>query len=352
MIAVEIVIRKLVSEYEFVIIPGFGALLSHQVPAIYDKDSGIFAPPVKKLAFNEYLKLDDGLLANFISREEKITHLEAVSYVKTYTDILRSSIKSDGKTKIEGIGDFKTNVEGKLIFEPNTDRYFKDDWFGFTQIVAKTFESTIHIPVSKNHINTEEETFEFENKKIEVNWMRWASAAMIAGLMFYLSFFLVSNNKENIKSTLNPFAELFKHESVSDKSPITKNRSASIIVVPKVDNKAITKIVKSDSVTLTSLPVTKNAVLDSVKTDVVSPVIDAKKFYLIAGAFKGTKQAKVLLADLISKGFSEAVIIPTGTGVFKVKVAVAGYADERDAYHASAKLKTVIGADGWVLKTR
>lgn len=346
MIAVEIVIRKLVSEYEFVIIPGFGALLSHQVPAIYDKDSGIFAPPVKKLAFNEYLKLDDGLMANFISREEKITHLEAVSYVKTYTDILRSSIKSEGKTKIEGIGDFKTNIEGKLIFEPNTDRYFKDEWFGFNQVAAKTFDSTIHFSTASNN---NEEIIEFEDKRIEVNWMRWASAAMIAGLMFYLSFFFVSNNKENIKSTLNPFAELFKSESVPDKQVLVKN--PSVTLVPKIEKKLVNEVIKSDSVSALPLPVANNIAVDSVKTDIVVPVTTEKKFYLIAGAFKGTKQAKVLLADLKIKGYNEAIIIPNGKGIFKFKVAAAGYDVEGDAYHASAKLKSAIGADGWVLKS-
>src|SRR4051812_34505370 len=111
MIAVQKVIRKLVSDYEFVIIPGFGALLSHQIPAIYDRDSGVFSPPVKKLAFNEFLKLDDGLLANFISREENISHVEAVAHVKNYADVLRSSLDADGETGIEGIGEFKTNSE-------------------------------------------------------------------------------------------------------------------------------------------------------------------------------------------------------------------------------------------------
>src|SRR5215217_4855731 len=97
MIAVETVIRKLVGEYEFVIIPGFGALLSHQIPAAYDDMSQTFSPPAKKLAFNEFLKLDDGLLANYISRHESLSHLEAVDYVKGYTDKLRAGLQENGQ---------------------------------------------------------------------------------------------------------------------------------------------------------------------------------------------------------------------------------------------------------------
>ena len=350
MIAVETVIRKLISEYEFVIIPGFGALLSHQVPAIYDQESGIFAPPVKKLAFNEFLKLDDGLLANFISREEKITHVDAVSYVRKYTDILRSSLKLEGHTIIEGIGEFKMNIEGKLQFEPNTEKYFKDEWFGFKSIIARNFELKTDLEPQVSEIHAKEEHSEIvellQGKKQNINWIPWASAAMIAGLMFYFSFFLVSSNKENFKSTLNPFSDLFESKSSAEHSVVKPDIKQSV-----VNPVEVRKEVLADSISVKAQPLALTVKKDSVISEVILPET-GKDFYLIAGAFNGMKQAKVLLAELQAKGFDKAVIIPSDKYSKKVKVAVDGYVGEKEAYSASANLKTVIGEKGWVFKKR
>ena len=343
MVAVETVIRRLISEYEFVIIPGFGALLSHQIPVSFDKDSGTFAPPVKKLAFNEFLKLDDGLLANFISREEKVSHTEAVTHVRQYTEVLRTSLQTDGQARIDGIGEFNTNTEGKLIFEPNTDNYFKDEWYGFKKVTARTFEkaSAIGAPTINSAENDVEVMELHEVKRPDVNWIRWASAAMLAGLMLYVSLFLVNSNSGN-KSTLNPF-DTFKNESLPEKSVPKPVKKIEKVVKPLVD------VEKRDSIE--PLPLIESKA--EIASAVAIPAVDtARRFYLIAGAFKGVRQAKVLLAELQSKGFDQALIIPSTRSSTKVKVAVGAFKSETDAYSPSGKLKTVIGDKGWVFKRK
>ena len=56
-------IRKLLFEFDCVIIPDFGGLLTNRVGVRYDESSQLFKPAGKRLAFNEILKIDDGLLA-------------------------------------------------------------------------------------------------------------------------------------------------------------------------------------------------------------------------------------------------------------------------------------------------
>ncbi len=353
MIAVETVIRKLIGEYEFVIIPGFGALLSHQVPAVYDGNSGIFAPPVKRLAFNEYLKLDDGLLANYISRHEKVTHADAVEYIKGYTDRLRSGLDANGEASITGIGEFKQNVEGKLVFEPNTGKYFKDEWYGFEKVKAAEVQAR---PVAalnpSQYINDEVEVVELETEARPRRWTGWAAAAVIAGLLCGLSFFLVNTENEYIKSTLNPFAEMFSRKEAVETTVVHNQEPKTPAPAPE----AIAA--KVDSMPVDSAPVSvpETVVATPVATPAAAGVkvaeITSAKFYVIAGAFKGTKQAKVLLAQLTEKGFANALIIPSDARSKKVKVAVDGFDNETDAYRASAKLKAVIGEAGWVYKKK
>jgi len=358
MIAVETVIRKLVSEYEFVIIPGFGALLSHQAQAFYNAETGIFSPPSKRLAFNEFLKLDDGLLANYISRHEQITHSAAVAYVRDYTEKLRVALQTTDHAVIEGIGEFSMNVEGKLVFEPNTDKYFKDEWYGFKSTTAKLAERKVPViamPVVEVHDEHIEVLEEEEVKVFKTNWLGWASAAMIAGLMCYFSLFIVSSNGEN-KSTLNPFTSLFEKVSYasSSESKVTK-------VAPAVKHKTVYVVKKAaETIVLPSVdsiaevaPVIKPVA--EAKPEKATPVVAAtsqKQYYLIAGAFKGSKQANILLEEMKKEGYAEAVVIEADKYSRKFKVAVEGFENESDAYRANAKLKKVIGGEGWVYKKR
>ncbi|TLV02971.1 HU domain-containing protein [Dyadobacter luticola] len=353
MIAVETVIRKLIGEYEFVIIPGFGALLSHQVPASFDTSSGFFMPPAKKLAFNEYLKLDDGLLANYISREEKWPHIEAVEYVRSYTEKLRAALESSGKASIAGIGEFHKNVEGKLVFEPNTGKYFKDEWFGFEKVQVKALNREL---VSANSSagsfvnDSDVEVIELGEEKVKPRrWLGWAAAAVITGLLCGISFFLVNSSNSEIRSTLNPFTELFASK------PATEVESTPVeeVVEVKEEAPAPAKIASVDSAAK-ALPAAAAPVDSSVAP--ATPVITSKsadsRFYVIAGAFKGPKQANVLLTELKGKGFENAAILPATRYSKKVKVSIGGYDNETDAYRSSAKLKQVIGEEGWVFKNK
>ena len=344
MIPVESVIQKLVNEFEFVVIPGFGALLSRQVPAFYDKNSGVFAPPSKRLAFNEYVKLDDGLLANYISRHEKVSHTDALTYINGYTGALRENLDKSGVARIEGIGSFVSNDEGKLVFEPGSENYFKDDWYGFHKIGVKPFEPHTFAKPTLTTEDTEVVYLDSENE-LEVsgkgNWGRWAAAAVVSGLLVYFSFFLVTGNAEN-KSNLNPFSYFHsskKQEVVAVKADAPKVQAAPVVVKEEV--------VKPDSIS--STPAEAKPVEDAVGVEPTKASdISGKKYFLIAGAFKGSRQAGVLLEEMKIKGYPNAILIPADEFSKKVKVAVEGFNKEEDAYAASSQLKSVIGEKGWV----
>jgi cell division protein FtsN len=175
-----------------------------------------------------------------------------------------------------------------------------------------------------------------------------------------LSFFLV-NSRADIKSTLNPFTELFASKSL----PVKANKKVEVANEDKgnLDVTELTTVAVEPEAVKITIPDSANASKnneESVKPEikeaaVVKPVsvmpADAK-FYVIAGAFKGARQAGILLKELQAKGFTETIIIPADKYSKKVKVAVSGFDNENDAYRASAKLKTVIGEAGWVYKKR
>ncbi|MEO6687020.1 MAG: SPOR domain-containing protein, partial [Dyadobacter sp.] len=255
------------------------------------------------------------------------------------------------------IGEFSMNVEGKLVFEPNTERYFKDEWYGFRSTTAKLVEKRVSVlnpPVVHVHDDHVEVLEEEERRSVKVNWIAWTSAAMIAGLMFYFSLFYVSSNGEN-RSTLNPFTSFFD-KMTTGAAPV----EAKKVTVPVkrrivyVVRKPVVEKVDSLSAPIAE-PVVKEKPLE-VKPEVVVSAVPVpasnKQFYLIAGTFKGNRQANVLLEEMKKKGYSDAVVIEADQYSKKVKVAVEGFEREGDAYRASAKLKKIIGEEGWVYKKR
>lgn len=324
MILVETVIRKLIVDYEFVILPGFGALLSHQVPALYNRETGIFSPPSKRLAFNESLRLDDGLLANYISRAESISHLEAVAYIKAYVEGIKIQLQQKGNALIEGIGSFHTNGEGKMVFDPGTGKYFKDEWYGLKPISAKLVANHKQVDVHDTV-----EAIELNSKSLnEQVWGRWIAAACLVVALCIGSVTLVRNNMVNL-SSLNPLELIF-----SKSTPVVVNKSIAIAAKPKEPK-----------------PVVKEPVVEVIpKEEVLAKPVEVSTtgYYVIAGAFKDAKRADMLLGTLKKKGYTDALIMPKERKSAKIKVAVRKFDDEHEAYRASAKLKSVIGESGWV----
>jgi nucleoid DNA-binding protein/cell division septation protein DedD len=353
MIPVETVIRKLIVDYEFVILPGFGALISRQVPVNYDRDSGLFSPPVKRLAFNESLKLDDGLLANYISRHENVTHSEAVTYVKRYADRLWEVLETRGETKIAGIGSFKANSEGKLVFDPTTERHFKDEWYGFRSFSASLV--TQHSNLTSNlKGNVVEELIEVvgdnEATGLNISWWRWASAAMLIGLIAYFGIDFVSNNAGNT-STLNPLSALFEMKPLVEDNVSKKAKGFS--EAANLDASTVEEVSEPSHADPIEVAATELVPPGEFNKDIDAALLsNSGKYCVIAGAFKGNKQANVLLNELKNKGFTDAHLLPADKRSSKIKVAVQRFDVEKEAYLASRKLKDVTGEIGWVYKIK
>jgi nucleoid DNA-binding protein len=331
MILVETVIRKLIVDYEFVILPGFGALLSHQIPALYNQETGIFSPPSKKLAFNESLKLDDGLLANYISREESIAHLEAVAYIKKYVEAIKKDLHQQGNAMIKGIGTFHTNGEGKLVFDPGTGKYFKDEWYGLKPISATLVSHSDPI-VSQEAIDVVEIASKPFN---QLAWGRWIAAACVLVALCLGSITLVQNSPANL-SNLNPITLIFGQSvpAVADRPVVVE---AKPVAAPRIE-------VEEPLAPVASAPIDpKEGTLEEAHV-----LLPSSGYYVIAGTFKDEKRANMLLERLQKKGYASAQILPKEKNSTKLKVAVNKFEGEYEAYRVSAQLKSVIGEPGWV----
>lgn len=140
----EIYISDLLYRYDCVIVPNFGAFLTHRVSAKINETTHSFHPPKKALSFNEQLQTNDGLLANYIAEVEKVPYLVAVEKVAKHVKSIKSYL-IEGKTiELNNIGDLLLNKEGNINFEPSHNINYLTDAFGLSPFKTSQVTREVH----------------------------------------------------------------------------------------------------------------------------------------------------------------------------------------------------------------
>lgn len=101
-----------------VIIPDFGGFILNMEPAIF-LSNGAIKPPKHSIVFNPELNHNDGIIASYITKDEKISYNAACKKIKEFVTAIKTKLK-DGKTIPFGnLGSFTTDTEGNILFTPN-----------------------------------------------------------------------------------------------------------------------------------------------------------------------------------------------------------------------------------------
>src|SRR5690625_2225885 len=87
-------INELLFRYECVIIPGFGAFLTHHQSAYVDAQTDAFMTPTKTLSFNRQLQTNDGLLAAHLAKTYEVTYQEALQAVREQVQIWTAQLEN------------------------------------------------------------------------------------------------------------------------------------------------------------------------------------------------------------------------------------------------------------------
>nr|WP_320117624.1 SPOR domain-containing protein [uncultured Marinifilum sp.] len=276
MLEVSKYIEDLLFVHDCVILPGFGGFVANYKPAKFDDNQQLVSPPSKDIGFNRNLIQNDGLLINHLADSENVSYAEAEKSILFFIEDLKVKIQRGEKVELNNVGAFFNDRRHNLQFEPSNSMNYLVDAFGLEQIsfteLSKPVEERIH-NIGANSVKVKNL---FTRKRI---WYT-AAAACIAVVVFLplsseRSSFLNSASmgfsdgkadlKENhvqLKAQISPPEELVKYE-------------------PKLTSK------------LAKLNVQK---------------ISSNMYYLIAGSFTTTDNAKILQKELISKSYPAIII--------------------------------------------
>lgn len=322
---IEKYISELLYRYQCVGVPGFGAFLCEWQSAQVIVAQNSFVPPKKVISFNSHIKNNDGLLANHIALQEKISYENAVSKIQTQVVFWLEKLENKESLVLENIGEIFSNSEHNFVFKPNTAINYLTDSFGLagfnspeiarenqiqTEITSEVAPQ-IETPVS---VNTTEEAetpvIPLNGKNRTKTLMKYAAAVAIfasAGTYGYKMYFDYTIEQQTS----------IVEKTVQEK--INQKLQEATFVIPN--------------------PI--NAV------DLTLEASHTEKYHVVAGAFRSKQNAIKAMNDLISKGFEAHLLTENKYGL--IPVAFGSFSNLTEAQNLKIQIKAKDSVDAWLL---
>lgn len=127
-------IYRLLFQYDCIIVPNFGAFVCTYKKMEFNPQQGYINPARKLVSFNQNLIADDGLLADFIGREEEIDTPTTYQKITDWVAYINNRIQQGQTMNLKGIGSFCLDDEKNLVFVPETTANFLPETYGLQKL--------------------------------------------------------------------------------------------------------------------------------------------------------------------------------------------------------------------------
>ena len=293
-------VSELIVEHDCVTVPGLGSFLGNFKSAHYDLENEKFYPPSKQISFNSQIKANDGLLAKHISEKSNTEYDLSLKEIHQEVIKITLSLKKQS-VELKDIGELNLNKEGNIVFTPSLAKNFLKDSFGLSPIYIKELSK-------EEGFNKKEIVFEPKVRSIKKSKF-YQSAAVWACLIFGASSIYYNINNDLLEQKL-AYEQNLRNESFS-----------------KVQKAVF------DLGSLPSLTINVNR--------------KASQFYIIAGAFRVSKNAENLVATLKEKGYDSKVLPLNEKGLNPV--AFEGFSNRVEAVKGLRSIQKKENKDAWLL---
>ena len=324
-------ISELLYDHECVIVPELGGFLTSYAPARMNPGRHTITAPSKKIAFNVFLKQNDGLLANYIVQAESLSYPDALREIESYVSLCNTELVAGKKFVIEQVGILTRDAEANVQFEPFKNVNYLKDSFGlspvqlmpvtnndFEQKVEKQLRDFISLRPSQAQVRQP-----LPQRRFKLN----ALNTMLLGgsiLWFCLNLYIVSPDKLNLAS-LNPF-------SVPENEP-AKIETPVIYTQPSA---AHPETVYVKTTTPVELPAPEVKTIDSMH-----------QYYIVAGAFRSQGNAEKMVEEMKANGYEHSQVIDNGDG-FQL-VCLDKFDSQAKAVDALSSIKSSHN-DAWIFR--
>ncbi|HOY38671.1 MAG: SPOR domain-containing protein [Bacteroidales bacterium] len=275
---------SLLYEHNCVILPGFGGFVVNYKEAVIDFQNQKLSPPSRIVAFNQNLNVNDGLLADFIARSEKITYDEALHKIENFVAAMTDDLGRMPSVALSGIGSFAMNHD-TLEFRPEAGQNFLRDSFGLESFHFPLLKTAKPREVIEEKAKTVVSTVTV-NRRIKPSWaigIPAAAAIFILAVMFFNQDNLKFNIQQNTE--MNPLY-VGPTKNIDDKT----NTVSAEAVLPQAE--------KPDA--------TYNQPAEVQSVDVAAQ--NELKVHVIAGSFSQQENALTMAESLKTVGYNAQIL--------------------------------------------
>ena len=300
-------ISDLLYRHECVIVPDFGGFVMNTKSAIISSYSKTFYPPHKQITYNNHLKNNDGLLANYIASVDKMPFEHAMNFIKFEVNQWREELKSTDLF-LEKIGKFSLDANKAIIFEPQTEVNYLTSAYGLSSFVMPEIKREVFVK-EVEELEKKVPVLVSEQSKETPNYLKYAAILLLG-----LSVLGFGGN------------ELYKNY---------KNKQ-QVAVAKKQQKQLEDKIEKATFIVSEALPsITLNVSLDK------------KPYHVIGGAFRYPENAVRMVKTLKARGFNARILGVNKWGL--TQVSYDSYDSRRDAINNLYRIQKTEDSNAWLL---
>lgn len=243
-------IKQLLYKHNCLVLPGFGGLLLHYHAARIHPAQHQFLPPRKAITFNKSLTVNDGLLTSCLANTSNIHYNTAELLVDHYVQEISRSLKTKGDFTINGVGKFRTDIEGHIIFESNEETNYLTDAFGMEHFVSPaiirrdSFQPQQAEPLTK--------------KTKRFNWFGLSGVLLIMALLTYQILDITKLLKPHDSASILPDSQRLQQIAIERNEAMQKNNADSSYQ-PKRDTMVQIIVIRDETSTAPNTSTTNNS---------------------------------------------------------------------------------------------
>lgn len=392
-------VKDLLHVHDCVIVPGFGGFVCNREPAKIDQVSHVIMPPARKVVFNQNLKTNDGLLAEFWSQKQRVTYSQALSVIEDCIESIQQTLQEKKQLSIDLFGSFRLNAEANYVFLPDKRNNYLTSSFGLTSVQAQPVVSRVMKMIPKTKSPSRAIKTPTQHKRTRNIWTPVLATVLVLLLSVNGYIFLSDQHISDLRFGKNSnalsigswFDSLFHDTSskqeIAANNPVTEEPKVEYIPAPPAVVEMDTAASVADN-TPVEQPVTENTdiyyayetfatnyasarpflyfphpfeetiaaseltpeIVPAPETESISSTTTVETgFFVIGGMFCKERNARRFLKTLTTLGFTEAQLLPSKSENCK-RVSYKKFATKRQAENYCSQIKAETNPEAWVLE--
>ncbi len=312
---IDFYIEQLLHSHNCVVIPGFGAFLSHAKSAQLDAASHTLKPPFKTISFNSQLTKNDGILVSHIAQEKKLGYEELLDEVEQVAESWKKKLEKGESIELFNIGRLSANKERRIQFQPENKINYLTSSFGLSSLTIAPVERE----VLKEEVEELEEKIPFiitPEKRAESSFRPWLKYAAIVFLSLSLGV-----------TSYRTYGDLQEKQ----------------VAVQQEAQEEVSRLIQ-EATFFESDPLE----LPAISLNVTKRQLG--KHHVIAGAFRIAENADKRVAQLKKKGYNAFYLGQNKYGLHQV--AYDSFEDPKKALVFLRKVKATDSRDAWLLSEK